>query len=119
MKSSNVFKYLMEISPYMKTDYKQSAVDRKDERHTLKPEEEFRQPTKNKRDREVIIEWKIDHETAPKWMSNWSKDGWMKHKAYRNMREAEHALANLQRKSFAPWWQYRIKPEETTDEQVP
>ena len=96
----------------MKTDYKQSAIDRKDERHTLKPEEEFRQPTKSKRDREVIVEVRFRPEVASRWAQGWFGNGdWRKHKAYRNLREAEQALTTLNRKS-SDWWEYRIKPEE-------
>ena len=98
----------------MKTDYKQSAVDRKDERHTLKPEEEFRPRNKDTRTpREVIIEWMIDLEKAPDWYRNWTPTGWRKYKAYRNLREAQHALENITRKhAHFGWWHYRIKPEE-------
>lgn len=104
----------------MKTDYKQSAVDRKDERHTVKPEEEFRPRNKDTRSpREVIIEYRWNPEKAPKWSSMFTTDGkWRKHKAYRNLKEAQHALENLTRKhaSTLTWWEYRIKPEEPQDE---
>lgn len=95
----------------MKTDYKQSAVDRKDYRHTKVPEESFRPPTKNKRPRPVIVEsrWSPDGQFSR--LLDAKDGGWYKWGKYRTLKEAEEAVSRANLK-YSKFMEYRIKPED-------
>lgn len=98
----------------MPSDYKQQSIDRRDERHTKTPEDWHRPPNKNKRAREVIVEWRWNPEKAPGWWANIMREKdseWTKYKAYRSVAEAEHAIANMSRK-HSIGFEYRIQQEQ-------
>lgn len=92
----------------MVQSYREDCNEAKLAREGIVEQRPIRQ--KSKKDKPIVVEYRIQTKNTPGWLLSFRNDKWHKWHSYRNREEAQTAIDNQIRK-HSGLWEFRIKED--------